>query len=306
MKNIKISVPFSLLFALAPLACGDDGDSDTGVASNESTGSATDDPTTNDPTTNDPTTNDPTTNDPTTDDPTTTDGPTTDDPDTSATDPDTTGEPAETSQVRVMHLGVRAPAVDVFANGEGPVFEGLEFRNSTDYAEVPAGDYTFEVSVSGSPASEAVLAPELTLDPNVSYTAIAIGDLEETNGAPGLAAIAIVDNAEGIDAANVRITVIHAAPAVGQVDVWEISDKPVPLLENVDYSTFATLADIPAGPLEIGIDVDDDAMPDVTFSVDTTPLAGAQINVYANNDAEGNVALIAQLQDGTVLPIAAN
>jgi len=44
----------------------------------------------------------------------------------------------------------------------------------------------------------------------------------------------------------------------------------------------------------------------VTFSVDTTPLAGAQINVYANNDADGNVALIAQLQDGTVLPIAAN
>lgn len=296
MNKLSLHVPFSLLCALAPIACGDDGDGDTGAASNDSSGTTTDTPTTDEPTTDQPTT----------DEPTTTDAPTTDDPDSSSTDPDTTGEPTETASVRVMHLGVRAPAVDVFANGEGPVFEALEFRNSTAYADVPAGDYTFEVSVSGSPASEAVLAPELTLDPNTSYTAIAIGDLEETDGAPGLAAIAIVDNAEGIDAANVRITVIHAAPAVGQVDVWEITGKPIALLENVDYSTFGTLPDIPAGPLEIGIDVDDDGEPDVTFSVDTTPLAGAQINVYANNDADGNVALIAQLQDGTVLPIAAN
>ena len=51
---------------------------------------------------------------------------------------------------------------------------------------------------------------------------------------------------------------------------------------------------------------DDDATPDVTFSVDTTPLAGAQINVYANSDADGNVALVAQLADGTVLTIPAN
>lgn len=289
MKNISRSVPFSLICALAPLACGDDGGDDTGVASVD-TGSATDDPTTGEPTTGEPTT----------------EPSTTVDPDGSSTDPDTTGEPGETASVRVMHLGVRAPAVDVFANGEGPVFEALEFRNSSAYAEVPAGDYTFEVSVSGTPASEAVLAPELTLDPSTSYTAVAIGDLEQTGGAPGLAAIALVDDAEGIDPANVRITVIHAAPAVGQVDVWEISAEPVALLENVDYSTFATLADIPAGPLEIGIDVDDDATPDVTFSVDATGLAGAQVNVYANNDADGNVALIAQLQDGTVLAIPAN
>lgn len=290
-----------MICSLAPLACGDDGDSDTGAASNDSSGSTTDAPTTDVPTTDTPTTDTPTTDTPTTDEPTTTV-----DPDSSTTDPSTTGEPGETAFVRVMHLGVRAPAVDVFANGEGPVFEGLVFRDSTVYAEVPVGDNTFEVSVSGSPASEAVLAPELTLEPNVMYTAIAIGDLEMTDGAPGLAAIAVVDDAEGIDPANVRVTVIHAAPAVGQVDIWEITGKPVALLENVDYSTFATLPDIPAGPLEIGVDVDDDGEPDVTFSVDTSAVAGGQLNVFANNDADGNVALIAQLQDGTVLPFEAN
>ncbi|MFO0632572.1 MAG: DUF4397 domain-containing protein [Nannocystaceae bacterium] len=224
---------------------------------------------------------------------------------TSTTASDSTGAGAS-SQIRVLHLGVRAPAVDVFANGDGPVFEALEFRNSTQYAEVPPGDYTFEVSVSGSPASEAVLAPELTLDEGVAYTAVAIGDLEMTDGAPGLQAIALVDDAEGIDAANVRVTVVHAAPAVGQVDIWEISADPVPLLEDVDFGVSATLPDIPAGPLEIGVDVDDDATPDVTFSVDASPLAGAQVNIFANNDENGDVALVAQLQDGTVLAIPSN
>ncbi|MBC8069226.1 MAG: DUF4397 domain-containing protein [Deltaproteobacteria bacterium] len=295
----KLSLSLSLLPLLMPLACGDDDDADTGADTSVDT-SGSESGSTAGPTTNEPTTEEPTTAGPTTDEPTT------NDPESSGSDSGSSGEPTDGARVRVMHLGVGAPAVDVFANGEGPVFEALEFRNSTAYADVPAADYTFEVSVSGMPASEAVLAPELTLDANMSYTAVAIGDIAETDGAPGLAAIALVDNAEGIDPANVRITVIHAAPAVGQVDVWEITAKPVPLVENVDYSGSATLADIPAGPLEIGIDVDDDAEPDVTFSVDATGLAGGQVNVYANNDADGNVALVAQLQDGTVLTIPAN
>jgi hypothetical protein len=101
---------------------------------------------------------------------------------------------------------------------------------------------------------------------------------------------------------------VHAASAVGQVDIWEITDpmNPVALLSDVDFAASATLPDIPAGPLEIGIDVDDDATPDVTFSVDATGLAGLQANVYANNDEAGDVVLIAQLPDGTILPIAPN
>jgi hypothetical protein len=293
---------------MIPLACGDDDDDDDGAASadestgNDSTGS---DPTGNDPTGNDPTGNDPTGNDPTGND-SSGDGSTGDDADTSAGPESSGGE--QQAQVRVMHLGVNAPAVDVFANGEGPAFSELEFRNSTAYAAVPAGDYTFQVSVAGTGPDEAVLAPELTLDADTFYTAVAIGDLLMTDGAPELQAIALVDDPTGIDAANVRITVVHAAPAVGQVDIWEISDpeNPAPLLEDVDFGASATLPDIPAGPIEVGVDVDDDAQPDLTFSVDTTPLAGAQVNVYANNDADGGVALVAQLPDGTVLAIAPN
>ena len=223
--------PHLFLAMLLPClpACGDDGGG-TGDGSTSTT-----DPSTS--TATDPTNASADTSVTTTDvtDPTEASSSGTTDPTdaTSTTASDSTGDTGASSQVRVLHLGVRAPAVDVFANGDGPVFEALEFRNSTQYAEVPPGDYTFEVSVSGTPASEAVLAPELTLDAGVAYTAVAIGDLEMTDGAPGLQAIALVDDAEGIDAANVRVTVVHAAPAVGQVDIWEISADPVPLLEDV-------------------------------------------------------------------------
>ncbi len=211
------------------------------------------------------------------------------------------------AEIRVLHLGVGAPGVDVFANGEGPVVENLEFRNGTEYLMVPAGDYTFEVAVSGTGADMAVLEPALTLEANTKYTAVAIGDLNETNGAPALQALPLVDDDADIDPAEVRITVVHAAPAVGEVDVWEISgDKPVELLADVPFGASATLPDIPAGALEIGLDLDNDAVPDVTFSVPDAGLGGLQVNAYANNDADGGVALVAQLPDGTVLAIPAN
>ncbi len=277
-------------------ACGDDGssndDGNTTVAGSTGETDPTGGPSTMTTATDD--TSDPT--NPTTGPDDTTGGP---DPDSSS------GGNVGEAEVRVLHLGVGAPGVDVFANGEGPVFTNLEFRNSTDYAAVPAGDYTFEVSVTGSPAADAVLMPMLSLEADTKYTAVAIGDLAETDGAPPLQAIALVDDDADIAATDVRITVVHAAPAVGQVDIWEVSDpnNPVALLTDVDFGAFASLGDIPAGPLSVGVDVDDDAMPDLVFDVDATGLAGSQVNVFANNDDVGGVALVAQLPDGTVLPI---
>ncbi len=287
-----------LAFAL-PLtligACGDDGGTDTANAET----SATDDATTAGPTTDGPTTDGPTT----TVDPDTT----TADPDTTTADPDTsTGDPVGDATVRVMHLGVNAPGVDVFANGEGPVFTNLEFGNSSDYATVPAGEYTFDVSVTGMPVDEAVLTFMSPLAADTAYTAVALGDLLMRDGDTGLQVIAIEDDREGIDAANVRIQVIHAAPAVREVDIWEISGKaPVELLSDVEFGEVDTL-DTAAVPLQIGIDTDNDAIPELVFDVDATLFAGQQINVYASNDGAGDVSLVAQLENGLTLPIAPN
>ncbi|MEM6294521.1 MAG: DUF4397 domain-containing protein [Myxococcota bacterium] len=214
---------------------------------------------------------------------------------------------SDMAEIRVLHLGVNAPAVDVFANGEGPVVEALSFREGSEALTVPAGDYTFEVSVAGSGPDAAVLAPAIQLDGGTKYTAVALGDLTRAGGV-GLQALPLVDDDVGIDPDDVRITVIHAAPAVGEVDIWEISDpaNPVELLSNVPFAAAATLPDIPAGALELGLDIDDDRVPDVTFSIPDIGLGGQQVNAFANNDANGGVALIAQLPDATIVPIPAN
>lgn len=278
-------VALALPLAFSTACPGDDSSGDG--TTTDATGTTTDDPgTTDDAGT-------------TTDDPGTTDGDTTSDPSSSS------GEPVEESRVRVMHLGVGAPGVDVYANGAGPVFENLVFRASTQYETVPSDTYTFDVTVTGDPIEDAVLSPELTLDPDTAYTAVAIGDLAMTDGAPGLSAIALVDDAEGIPAGSVRLNVVHAAPAVGQVDVWLLTDPPMPLLTDVDYGTAAPL-EAPAAVLEIGIDANDDMVPDLTYTVDASVLDGGQANVYANNDETGTVSLVVQLGDGSVLAIPPN
>jgi hypothetical protein len=58
--------------------------------------------------------------------------------------------------------------------------------------------------------------------------------------------------------------------------------------------------------MEIGLDVDDDMMSDVTFSVPDAGLGGMHVSAYATSDETGEVALLAQLPDGNVLTIPAN
>lgn len=75
------------------------------------------------------------------------------------------------------------------------------------------------------------------------------------------------------------------------------------LLENVPFAGKATL-DLPAGAYRVGIDVNNDASPDVTFSLPNLP-ADLFVNLFAVSDAEDTVWLAAQLPDGAVSPIAA-
>lgn len=296
-------IPIGLALSLLTLgACGDD--DDDGLLDDDDTGADTGTGTTGDDTAD-------TTTDDTTDD--TADGTTTGDDTTTTADTGTGTETGDTgtgttggeeASIRVMHLGVNVPAVDIFANMTGPVFENLEFGNSTEYAMVPAGDLDVEVFATGT-TDPVLLEDTFMLDAGTQYTAVAIGDAESMEAATEPSLIALVDDSEGIDAGNVRLQVVHAAPEFGQVDIYETSgDAPVVLLTDVDFGASATLdMDLVAGPYTIGLDVDDDMMADVEFDVDTTDVANQAVNVYASNDTDGNAILVLQLDDGTTQTI---
>lgn len=88
--------------------------------------------------------------------------------------------PAEgNASVRLVHASPDAPAVDVtVAETNSTLFDNATFSNATDYASVPAGDYSLEVR----PATEAddgdvVSTANVTLENGTVYSAIAAGYL---------------------------------------------------------------------------------------------------------------------------------
>jgi hypothetical protein len=79
------------------------------------------------------------------------------------------------SRVRVVHASPDAEGVDV-AIADGPtLFEGVEFRDVTDYTTVDSGDYTVQLKKDDTVA----LSGDLSLEPGVVYDVIAIGRVDD-------------------------------------------------------------------------------------------------------------------------------
>jgi hypothetical protein len=207
--------------------------------------------------------------------------------------------------LRVSHLIPDVPGVDIHVNGgETPVITNLEWPNLNpeNYVEVPAGTYDFQVALTGTGVDAAALTIEgLTLESDTYYTAMASGSLE----AGDLGAIALVDDYTDLPSDSFRVQIVHNAQAVGDVDIWNITDasNPAPLLEDVPFRASA-VAELPAGAYSVCFDVDNNATCDVSFDLPELP-GGIFLNLVAINDASGNVWLQAQLEDGTAILIEA-
>lgn len=220
----------------------------------------------------------------------------------SETETDDTGTPVEeTATLRALHLSPDAPAVDIFVGDpDTPAVEGLAFAEGTAYLTVPAGTYDIWIAAAGSPSSDAVLeVTGLALEADVAYSAVAIDEVGS------ISALALVDDAAGLASTDVRFQVSHAAPGVGAVDIWAVlPDGAAKLLDDVPFGATATLDDLPASAYTLAFDLDEDAAGDVLFDVPELP-GGTFANVFATNDVDGNVFLIAHLPDGSTARIDA-
>lgn len=302
-----LSIPL-LATSLMLGACSDDGsdtaDSASGTSPTASAtmgsttdGSATIDPTGTDGSATDGSATDGSTSDPTTDAPTT-DAPTTDEP--------TTGG-VETTTIRVIHLAPDAPAVDIFANGDGsaPVVDGLAPRNSGTLV-VPAGEYSFAIAADGSPIGDAVVnVPALAYDAGKVYTVVALGKL----GDGSFDIIRLEDDLDGIDAAQVRLQVTHAASgaAFAEVDVWAgpSADMLAPLIPDFPFKASGA-ADVPASDLVVGLDVDNDQNPDAVWNIPgaaLTPGLGTLVHVFAYSDDKDVPSLQVVAADGPTIQL---
>jgi hypothetical protein len=220
--------------------------------------------------------------------------------DTETTDDTGDTEVAEQGQVRVIHMSPDAPNVDVYVDGiDDAVVTDLSFPNTTAYLDLDVGTYTFRVAPTGTSADDAVLVFEdVEVTTALKLTAGAYNEVASLEG------FALVDDSEGLADTDLRVTVIHAAPAVGSVDIWEISGEPMQLLNDVPFGASATLPDLPSQAYVIGVDVDEDGVPDLSWDIPALP-GGTQANLYAANQG-ADVFLIAQLAEGETIRLDPN
>lgn len=205
-------------------------------------------------------------------------------------------DPADPARVRVLHLAPEAGAVDLVVDGASPpAASGLTYAKSTDYLSLAAGSHDFEVRAAGT-STVALSVADQALAENGTYTVAAWG----TSSVKG---VVLDDSTEGLDASTLRVNVVHAAEGVGQVDLWNVpaSGTPSPLITDFDEGEMDTL-DLPSAAYRVGIDVDDDATPDLLFSIPALP-GGQTVDVFAVLDDTGP-HLVALVGGSTVVSIA--
>ncbi len=237
----------------------------------------------------------------------------------------------DTANVRVTHLSPNAPAVDIsltstLEGGETLAPEaltGLNYEASTDYLEVPVGDYTVSVTSEGNP----VLEEEVNFAPGVSYTVAALGlvlpgedaEAEEEGGFVGFIQNLFSGGREP-DALSLRLLVledtlvspmvegdtlvrlVHAAPGTDAVDLTVTNPEDATARQNVvdnvafgEASGYTSLAEgfsepavTIAGSEAVAFDLADTAFERGTVNtlfVTGTALEQAPLKVIAFSDA---------------------
>lgn len=267
LSRTPVLASLATLGLLALPACGDDGDA---TSSDTDVGTSGDDAGTSMTTTTMTTM-------------TSLDGTGTGPDDTGTATGDTTGEPGGTASVRVIHGAPDAPAVDVYVEGsDDPIITNLAYGETTEYLEVPAGEYNFQVRPAGAPASDDPVFETGTLPvpDGAVVTALAAGLLAGTTADDAFRIIPLVEGFDAPTAGNAIVRVVHAgadAPAVG-IDVGADGTVEVETLSRFADTGVAGV-ELPAGEaLQIGIVADGTAV--TAFTTPELP-EGAELFVVA-------------------------
>jgi hypothetical protein len=151
---------------------------------------------------------------------------------------------AQTSRVRVVHASVDAPAVDILVDGN-VAFQGLRFRDYTNYTPVPSGSRLIAINVAGTTTT--ALSLPFTLVNGVDYTFYAFGKLSNST----LTIIGTGDDLEAPAMNSTKLRVVHGASTAPAVDIFVTAPfaalPNAPLLTNVPFTTASHYLTVPAG-----------------------------------------------------------
>ena len=192
-------------------------------------------------------------------------------------DDDNDSGPAS-SYVRVLHASPDAPAVDVLVNGQ-VALPGVEFQQGSGYLKLTEGENTVALRVSGS--DTIALEQTLTLAANGYYSVIAQDEVASLE-------LEVLDDTERRSNGSNDVTVVHASPAAGDVDLYVTAagaDLPtLPTLDNVPFDANDTLTDIAAGDYQVRATAASGG--DVVYNSGTLAIA-SDVTAVAVNSTKG-------------------
>ncbi len=204
-------------------------------------------------------------------------------------------ERSDKAGVQVVHLSPDAPAVDIVVNGFNRIYTDVPYLAATELLRVRPNTYGLDVVAAGGEPPGVIVA-DVELEARRFYTIVAWDELASIKPA------VLVNSLAGIPDGFIRLQVTHTAVGVGTVDVWDLGSG-VKIIDDFEFGATGVL-DVPAGALDVGLDLDEDAVPDVTFAV---PDLGADtlVNVFPISDDDG-VALFAVYSDGVTARVDAD
>lgn len=181
------------------------------------------------------------------------------------------------SYLRVLHASPDAPAVDVLVDGE-TVLPNVSFQQGSGYLKLKAGRHTVALKVSGT--NDVALTQTVDLQDDGYYSAIAANEVAELE-------LSLIDDSENRLDDDADVTVVHAAPAAGAVDIYVTAanaDLIDPTLNAVPFAANATLTAVAAGDYQVRITLDEST--DVVYDSGVVALS-EDITAVAVNSTKG-------------------
>lgn len=160
------------------------------------------------------------------------------------------GDSASPAYLRVFHASPDAPNVDIAVDGV-TVLKNVAYKTASDYLAISAGKHTINVYATGT-TTNPVLSGSVTLAKK-SYTTVAA-----VNFVAHLQVEVITDDNTPPTTGNIKLRLIHAAPAAPSVDIYVTApgadlSTATPNFTNVPFFTVSSYISAPAGSYQVRI-----------------------------------------------------
>ena len=151
------------------------------------------------------------------------------------------------SYVRVFHASPDAPPVDVYVNG-GLTFKNLSFKDFSQYAQLPIGEYKIEVFAAGQKGN-AVLSQNVQVPEKEVITIAAAGNFEDLQLIPY-----VEGDAQDLSVNRSRVRVVHLSPDSPNIEVL-INGKLT--FDDLGFMDASDYIQLPSGTYNMKINLAD-------------------------------------------------